>query len=86
MACANHDFCTFQYDYYDTVPCKPQGNYCKCDCILVEESDRDGVCDTKACSAYAAILGPTFKRGTSCVSGDMQCQQRPLGDQLYNYC
>ena len=85
LACANHDFCCYEYDVYDKVSCKPQGNYCGCDCILVKDAEK-GLCDSVACNAYSKGLIELFKRGTSCVSGDMQCQKRPVGDDLYNFC
>ena len=85
MACARHDFCCYQYDFYDKITCKPQGNYCQCDCVLVKDMETAS-CSSRYCEAYAVGLVALFEKGTSCVSNDMHCVERPVGDNLYQYC
>lgn len=37
-ACAWHDACTFSYPGPKHLKCVPQGNFCACDCMLVQSA------------------------------------------------
>lgn len=86
-ACVDHDFCCFNNEKH--IDCSPEGNYCACDCALIAASKEDGICDGAYCHAYVQGLRLTFVDGTSCFSGqgkNQVCHQRPLGDELQEYC
>ncbi len=75
--CAQHDLCTFQFDKIRLAPdlsCYPQGNYCQCDCKLVESVSKM-MCDTYACSIYSTELLQTFNYVTHCFYMDEREEQ-----------
>lgn len=63
--CSHHDSCTFRFNKPKNFSCSPQGNYCVCDCKLVE-GVTDVLCPTYGCEIYWYSLMQLFRHWLAC--------------------
>jgi hypothetical protein len=82
--CSFHDECCINNE--KQISCSPEGNYCACDCLLLEGSNSVTDCTSLSCKSYRASLDTLFSYSLSCWYYDQNHKEtcNTLGSRKYS--